>query len=711
MADYLSRHAHDERTWDDLKWKSKYDQRADGMKPVGDVLKDVTYDTVDFGDGCDALIDDKIIGGGDQLMAGIPITNVVPLTCPESERQFKGADLGDFVRLSQACVDQTGLPGMMSPLMEVRKLRLVSSGADCAEWSTLRAGHGSDAPARKPPQFKHLWEPEKLSVMRDTMEYDGQERLIQRALLEGWTDAVAREKGIASGLEAYGTNKRDELMVHDPAVGWAVVIPHQREDIFRAVVSWLHEHDHPNPEQMYRQIRRRFFWHNTAKMMKVVREVNHSCLACATRKRRAGSRPTTVKTAVTVGNRPFEVISIDPKPMPMPDKDTGCDSILVVQDKFTGFTLGIPHHTDDDSNELAMLLERYVYYVFGLPRVVMSDHDSRFASEFFRDTHKRMGVSVELGTPYHYKTSGGVENRIRTLQDELNILSAQSGDQGTGWYDNLPRALHILNSKEGPNTGISPSSLLFGYRPTSPIDLLMDPEEMQQLPVDSQVEELLQRRDDDRQRHAERRRLWREKQELDSLVTSAKLPDYQPGHYVVLDRKAFGNHNRKQNKLVKKQAYGPYRVLAADFGRGRLTVELGGEFPVGKSNEFTMDNVRRHWEHRPWRYDTVGLDERLDPDANLPEAEFEVDAVSSRRFLRGKYKYAVSFKGWDEISPLQPRDAENFEGCQNVLNAFDDQHPLGSLPYDKPEDMRLYKETSGEARARRSSRRKAQRRG
>ena len=116
-------------------------------------------------------------------------------------------------------------------------------------------------------------------------------------------------------------------------------------------------------------------------------------------------------------------------------------------------------------------------------------------------------------------------------------------------------------------------------------------------------------------------------------------------------------------------------------------------------------------EHRPWRYDTVGLDERLDPDANLPETEFEVDVVSSRRFLRGKYKYAVSFKRWDEITPLQPRDAENFEGCQNVLDAFDEQHPLGSLPYDKPEDMRLYKETSGEARARRSSRRKARRRG
>ena len=48
----------------------------------------------------------------------------------------------------------------------------------------------------------------------------------------------------------------------------------------------------------------------------------------------------------------------------------------------------------------------------------------------------------------------------------------------------------------------------------------------------------------------------------------------------------------------------------------------------------------------------------------------------------------------------------NFEGCQRLLDEFDQRHPLGSLPYDKPEDMRLYKETTTEARARRSTRRR-----
>ena len=44
VADYMSWHAHDERAWDDLDWKSKYDQREGDMKHVGDVLKDVAYD-------------------------------------------------------------------------------------------------------------------------------------------------------------------------------------------------------------------------------------------------------------------------------------------------------------------------------------------------------------------------------------------------------------------------------------------------------------------------------------------------------------------------------------------------------------------------------------------------------------------------------------------------------------------------------------------
>ena len=58
---------------------------------------------------------------------------------------------------------------------------------------------------------------------------------------------------------------------------------------------------------------------------------------------------------------------------------------------------------------------------------------------------------------------------------------------------------------------------------------------------------------------------------------------------------------------------------------GRLTVELGGDLAAGKSNEFSMEHVRRHWTRRP----IVGLDARLDPEAAMLETKFEVEAASA----------------------------------------------------------------------------------
>ena len=148
-----------------------------------------------------------------------------------------------------------------------------------------------------------------------------------------------------------------------------------------------------------------------------------------------GRTPSYVSSPIEVGKRPFEVISIDPKPMPCEDKATGTDSILVVTDRFSGYTLAIPHRQDDGAHELAKLMTRHVYEVFGLPRVLLSDHDPKFASDLFRKVHERMGVDQRLGTPYHYRSSGGVEIRVKTLQDELNILTTSRGGRGRDWYE------------------------------------------------------------------------------------------------------------------------------------------------------------------------------------------------------------------------------------------------------------------------------------
>ena len=79
------------------------------------------------------------------------------------------------------------------------------------------------------------------------------------------------------------------------------------------------------------------------------------------------------------------------------------------------------------------------------------------------------------------------------------------------------------------------------------------------------------------------------------------------------------------NKLETKEAFGPYCILQVDFKRGRQRVELKDDFTKGKSNEFSMEHVRRHWKQRPFKYDTLALDDRLDPSV----LRFPVEIIPS----------------------------------------------------------------------------------
>jgi hypothetical protein len=138
--------------------------------------------------------------------------------------------------------------------------------------------------------------------------------------------------------------------------------------------------------------------------------------------------------------------------------------------RFSGYTIAIPHYKTDSAEEIGRLLARHVYDIFGVPELLLSDHDQKFESDIFEAAMLELGCRVELGTPYHGKTSGAVEIRIKCLHDALNLRCHEG--QGHHWVGELTKALYSVNSKENPRTGLSPFSILFGYRPTSPLDFL-----------------------------------------------------------------------------------------------------------------------------------------------------------------------------------------------------------------------------------------------
>ncbi|GJT49255.1 reverse transcriptase domain-containing protein [Tanacetum coccineum] len=55
----------------------------------------------------------------------------------------------------------------------------------------------------------------------------------------------------------------------------------------------------------------------------------------------------------------------------------------------------------------------------GVPVLIISDRDPRFASRFWRSLQKSLGMNLDMSTAYHPETDGQSERTIQTLEDML----------------------------------------------------------------------------------------------------------------------------------------------------------------------------------------------------------------------------------------------------------------------------------------------------
>nr|GFC06234.1 putative reverse transcriptase domain-containing protein [Tanacetum cinerariifolium] len=71
----------------------------------------------------------------------------------------------------------------------------------------------------------------------------------------------------------------------------------------------------------------------------------------------------------------------------------------------------------------------------GIRVLIISNHDPRFASKFWRSLQNALGTRLDMSTAYHPETDGQSERAIQTLED---MLRACAIDFGKGWDNHLP---------------------------------------------------------------------------------------------------------------------------------------------------------------------------------------------------------------------------------------------------------------------------------
>nr|GFB85719.1 polyprotein, putative [Tanacetum cinerariifolium] len=118
----------------------------------------------------------------------------------------------------------------------------------------------------------------------------------------------------------------------------------------------------------------------------------------------------------------------------LPKSSQGYDTIWVIGDRLTKSAIFTPIKKTDPMDKLARIYLKEVVTRHGIPVLIISDRNPRFASNFWGSLQNALGTRLDMSTAYHPETDGQSERTIQT-QD---MLRACAIDFGKGWVNHLP---------------------------------------------------------------------------------------------------------------------------------------------------------------------------------------------------------------------------------------------------------------------------------
>nr|GEU33295.1 putative reverse transcriptase domain-containing protein [Tanacetum cinerariifolium] len=104
--------------------------------------------------------------------------------------------------------------------------------------------------------------------------------------------------------------------------------------------------------------------------------------------------------------------------------------LLVIVDRLTKSAHFMPMREDDMLEKLTRQYLKEVVSKHGVPVSIISDHDGKFTSHFWKSLNKALGTRLDMSTSYHPETDGQSERTIQTLKDMLRAFVLDFGKVG-----------------------------------------------------------------------------------------------------------------------------------------------------------------------------------------------------------------------------------------------------------------------------------------
>nr|GEV85826.1 putative reverse transcriptase domain-containing protein [Tanacetum cinerariifolium] len=217
----------------------------------------------------------------------------------------------------------------------------------------------------------------------------------------------------------------------------------------------------PGLDKMYQDLKKLYWWPN----MKVeIATYVSKCLTCAKVKIEY-QKPSGLLVQPKIPQCKWENITMN-FVTKLPKTAAGQDTIGVIIDRLTKSAHFLPMREDDTLKKLTRQYLKKVVSWHEVPVLIISDHDGRFTSHFWKSLNKALGTRSDMGTAYPLETNGQSERTIQTLED---MLRACVLDFGKGWDKHLPLVEFSYNNSYHTSIKAALFEALYGCKCRSPI--------------------------------------------------------------------------------------------------------------------------------------------------------------------------------------------------------------------------------------------------
>lgn len=137
----------------------------------------------------------------------------------------------------------------------------------------------------------------------------------------------------------------------------------------------------------------------------------------------------------------------------------------------------IASHKTDDVTHVANLFFIEVVKLHGIPKTIVSYHNTKFVGHFWCVLWKKLGTNFLYSTTNHPQTNGQTEIVNRTIRQLLRLILNSTWVNGKNVCHSLKfsynRSCHSI-------TLYSPCEVVYDFNPLNPLDLI-------HFPIDHQV--------------------------------------------------------------------------------------------------------------------------------------------------------------------------------------------------------------------------------